>query len=363
MQSSSEPAQNPQSRCEALLARVSEAIVADRLAEAAQWSAEAEALSQAARDPRLAARATHLRAEVVWRAGDFASAFATALEAGRRHEELQAWPDSIRCLELAALAACEAGLPDEGLPPAVQAVELADRHDLFESMAAALASLAHVQAYLGEYDEAERLHLQALSRAREAADRQILVRSYANALMAGAFAHQSMLDSGQFDRAMAAAQRLLQLANHARRYLDESFMSPRQRAVLRLNMAHGLMCGGRLDEAAQLLKQADQLMLTLDIPALRIAVTHALAEVELRLDRLDEADARMPWLLQQTGGSSSAPVREQVLKTARALALRRGKAVLAEQLGRQLEQVRADQRRQRELAATEIRAAQRGALR
>lgn len=356
MQSQSAP---PTTRtCEPLLNEARAALAAERLDEAAAFAAEAETQGLAHKALRCAARAAQLQAEAAWRAGRYAAAFASALRGAQQLGEALASADRVRCLELAALAACSAGLPEEGLPLAAQAVALADRQGLFESLAAALAALAHVQAHLGEFGEAERLHLQALSRARESADGQILVRSYANALMAGVFAHQAMLDDRQFDRAAAWGQRLLLLANQARRHLDEPFMSPWQRAVLRLNIAHGLLCGGRLDEAAQLLEQARQLSDSLSSAPLRDSLAHALCEVELRQDRLEQAAARVPELLRHLGDSSNAQFREQVLRTARALALRRGRAEQAERLAQQLAEVVEDQRRQRLQAAAEIRAAQ-----
>ena len=340
--------------CEPLLSQARNALAAEQLDEAAALAAQAEAQGLSHRALRCAAQAAQLQAEAAWRAGHFAAAFAAALRGAERHGEALAWADRVRCLELAALAACSAGLPEEGLPLASRAVALAEEQGLFESLAAALAALAHVQAHLGEYDEAERLHLQALSRARESADGQILVRSYANALMAGAFAHQAMLDSGQFDRAVAAAQRLLQLANHARRHLDEPFMSPRQRAVLRLNLAHGLLCGGRLEEASRLLQEAEQLVQGLQIVPLLDAVAHALCEVELRQGLMAQAAERMPELVRRACLSTNVQHREQVLRTALALALRQGQPLQAGRLEQQLAEVREDLRHQRQLAAREM---------
>lgn len=311
-------AQSTTATCEPLLIQAGKALAVERLDEAAELAAQAEAQGLAHQALSCAAQAAQMQAEAAWRSGRFAAAFASALRVAERHAESKAWADQVRCLELATLAACSAGLPEEGLPLASQALALADEHGLFEALASALAALAHVQAHLGEYDEAELLHLQALSRAREASDGRILVRSYANALMAGAFAHQAMLDGGQFDRAVASAQRLLQLANHARRHLDEPFMTPRQRAVLRVNMAHGLLCGGRLEEAARLLQQAEQLGLGLNNGPLDVSVAHGLCETELWQDLLEQAAARLPSLLSLTAASSNAQLREQAAEEIRA---------------------------------------------
>ncbi|MDT8999229.1 hypothetical protein RQP53_08115 [Paucibacter sp. APW11] len=346
-------------RCEDLLQRAQEAWQAQRAAAAAKLALRAEACCDRRAEVRpCAAAAAQLAAQAHWACGEHALSHGAALRAAALFEALQRPGDQVAMLAHAALAACSAGLPSDALPLASEALALATAAGLFEGMVSALNALAHVQANLGAFAEAELLHLQALSRAREAGDGQLLVRCYANALMDGVLACEELRHQGQPQLLEARAQRLLVLAAQARRHLNEPFMSEVQRAILHLNLGHALMSAGRLGEAEQLLGTSLQL---LQAPALvlpRQSALHAMAELALRQGALELAGQRLHELLaHEELLGANALLREQVLRSALQWSSASGDEALQHKYAAQLQRVQDDQRRVREQAAADIRAA------
>ncbi|MDT9001781.1 hypothetical protein RQP53_21065 [Paucibacter sp. APW11] len=360
---SNDTALSPSPPCESWLERARQANDAHQALEALRCAEQAEQCSEAIAEPdrrtRLGAEAARLQALAGWALGRHALAYACAMRARARLNAGDDVDGVVAMLTLAALAACTVGLPDDALPLAVEATELAAATPaLFKALPSALGTLAHVHAALGQVEQAELLHLQALSRAREAGDGQTLVRAYANALLAGALAHDSLQDQGHEAQAQALAQRQLKLVFQARPHLDEPFMSERQKIVLRLNSAICLMQAGRLDEADGLLSQSMQMLGRVENDSLADSLHHACAELSLRRDHLAEAQALLAPLL-STGGLDASPfLQEPVLHTALRLYQRLGDAARVDQLNKRLQRLKQDLKEQREQAASELRSAQ-----
>ncbi|MBB2484150.1 hypothetical protein H5407_02810 [Mitsuaria sp. WAJ17] len=193
-----------------------------------------------------------------WQTGDLLGSCRQALAAA---VALSGGPTSTalpHALRQAALALCEFGLAAEALPLARASVHYLEREQLHEPLSACLSCLGHVHARLGELDQAELLHMRALSLARESIDSADRMRAYTNLLVSMAAAHEQALDRGDEEgRVMArlALRRAERQLGGARSLAQDGRLHAVFQGVLKLAVAHLLVLLHRLDEAEVLLNQ------------------------------------------------------------------------------------------------------------
>ncbi len=306
------------------------------------------------------AAAAQLQAEAHWASGALEQAFSSAMRAAEHYASLNEPVGQVAMLNLSAVAACAVGLAEDALPLALRALELASQEAPLESLAGALSTFAHVQASLGEFDAAEQVHQQALSKAQESGSGPALVRCVANALMAGVLAFDDLLAGGKTLLAHASSMRLLPLAQQAQALFDMGFMSDTQRAILRLNVGHALMNAEHFEEAGRLFRDSLLLIAESSSEVLHYSAAHALCELDLRCGHLASAQERLQQLLTSRSVSLNPLQREDFLRTAMNLCQALHEQEKSLKYGVRLSQVLAEQAQKRQRAALKIRAGKEG---
>ncbi len=209
-------------------------------------------------DPLSCGEALLAQAIQAWQTGELlnscrlALAAAAALAGGPRSAAL---PHALR---QAALALCEFGLAADALPLARAAVRYLELEALHEPLSACLSCLGHVQARLGNLDQAELLHMRALSLARESVDSADRMRAYTNLLVSMTAAHEQALERGDEEgRVMArlALRRAERQLGGAKSLAQDVRLHEAFQDVLKLAVAHLLVLLHRLDEGEVLLNQ------------------------------------------------------------------------------------------------------------
>ena len=322
------------------------AIALAESAEASQLAVDQIACRQAA---------AVLLTEGHWAMGQFVPTFVCAMRAAALSEQTGQFDAQVRVLGLGAMAACSAGLPDEGLPLALQATQCARDRDLFKPLALGLMTLANVHANLGDFDEAERLHMQALSRARESGEDELLVRSFSLALLSGILCLEEAPVESFGEVTSARVMRLLTLAYQARRYLGETQLPSMHRSTLHLNIGHVLMLGGKYDEAGILFRQATALVPDQGASQLRWSIEHSVCELERRCGRLERAWLLLQTLLERMPKHESLFTHEHILRTALPLARALNFDEEAARFAEQLQTITKEQERLRFLSRVELR--------
>ncbi|MBB2487355.1 hypothetical protein H5407_19135 [Mitsuaria sp. WAJ17] len=324
------------------------------LLDAARDSCQLDALA-----PALRCEIGQMQARAGWALYDLRQAFAGAslalslLEAEARLERVE-------MLDIASLCLSGAGLMDEALEMAREAVEQATRPpQLHTVLPRALGALAHVYAQLGQYDEAEMLHMQALSRARESQEPHAMTRAYTNALLAGALAIDELRRRGEDLQADAMGQRQLRLAFQARSQIEAPEMHPRQRASLLMNIGIGMMHGGRLTEAQALFEAGQVLIRQEELPHAWASLQHAQGECALLAGELERARALLEPLLQPEALQAYPFMRAPLLRNALRLYEACGEAARAAQYTQRLRELQEDQERQRRQVGETLRALRR----
>lgn len=338
-----------------------------RLALTQQRAREALALLDAlqpslpAADAAATCEASVLRARAAWAVYELAQAYAGAWQALALlpPEDREA---RVEMLDIAAHCLSAAGLFDEALALAREGVDVATAPpQCHAQLPQALGTLAHVCAQLGRYQEAEMLHLQALSRARESREPHALTRAYSNALLAGALAVDELRRRGSHEEADACAQRQLRLASQARPHLAAPEMSDRQRIAFRLNVALAQMHGGRPDLAMTLIDEAEHL-LTPDGPLhAQASLGLVRGECALLLDDLALARSCLEPLLDGAALQDFPFIRAPLLRNARQLYVRLGDNARAAAMASRLSVLEEEQRQQRRQSAESLRTVQRHA--
>ncbi|MGM9515351.1 tetratricopeptide repeat protein [Roseateles sp. DB2] len=300
-----------------------------------------------------------MQARAGWALYDLRQAYVGASLA-LSHLPAQARIERVEMLDIASLCLSGAGLMDEALEMAREAVELATRPpQLHPVLPRALGALAHVCAQLGQYDEAEMLHMQALSRARESQEPHAMTRAYTNALLAGALAIDELRRRGHDLQADAMGQRQLRLAFQARSQMDAPEMNQRQRSSLLLNIGIGMMHGGRLSEAQALFEAGQALIHQDELPHAWASLQHAQGECALLAGDLDRARILLEPLLLPEALQAYPFMRAPLLRNALRLYEASGEAARAAQFMQRLQELEEDQARQRRQVGETLRALRR----
>ena len=346
--------------CEACLSRARQALAAHRMRETLSLLEEAQAACDAeTMTPARRCEIGLMQARAGWALYDLTEAYAGASVALSLLPP-EARGERVEMLDIAVLCLSGAGLMDEALDMARQSVEAATQPPVLHAMLPrALGALAHVYAQLGQYDEAEMLHMQALSRARESQEPHAMTRAYTNALLAGALAVDELRRRGEDLQAEALAQRQLRLAFQARSQLDAPEMHVRQRATLLMNVGLALMHGGRLSQAQALFETGQALVHPDELPHAWASLQHAQGECALMAGDLDRARALLEPLLQPAELQAYPFMRAPLLRNARRLFEALGDAPRAAALSQRLAELEEDQQRQRRQVGDALRALRR----
>lgn len=346
--------------CEQFLHRARQALDAHRMREALDWLAQAQAACDApTMAPARRCEIGLMQARAGWALYDVTQAY-TGASLALNLLEPHARAERVEMLDIAVLCLSGAGLMDEALELAREAVETATQPPVLHAMLPrALGALAHAFAQLGLYDEAEMLHLQALSRARESQEPHAMTRAYTNALLAGSLSIDELRRRGEDQQADAMAQRQLRLAFQARSQLDAPEMHLRQRATLLMNVGIAMMHAGRLDEAQALFDKGLDLVRTEDLPQARASLLHAQGECALLAGDLDRARHLLEPLLLPAALQAYPFMRAPLLRNARRLFEALGDGARAGAMAQRLEELQADQQRQRHQAGEALRALRR----
>lgn len=280
-----------------------------------------------------------LQATACWRQGDLSGVTRPALQAAGLAADLAALRrQCIRALGFAAFALSELGLADAALPHALRGLALAqDDPAQHQALPGALSCAAHVHARLGQFDEAEMLHMQALSLARESGLPEALHQAYANLFSAVVSAHAELAAGAPQADAVRAAQACAQRhASHVLGFLDDQRLGAYRRMVLMLNLGDLLSLAGRLDDAEPLLRHCLALAEEQGTRYYQMSAEAALADLLLRRDRPSEAMSLLQPLLAPDGAQPGSSLRLLALRTALACQGRLGDAVAAETLQAEL---------------------------
>ncbi len=193
-----------------------------------------------------------------WQTGDLLASCRQALSAAVALSSGPPSPQLPHALRQAALALCEFGLAAEAQPLARAAVHYLEREHLHEPLSACLSCLGHVHARLGQLDQAELLHMRALSLARESIDSADRMRAYTNLIVSMSAAHEQALERNDEEgRVMArlALRRAERQLGGARSLAQDGRLQGGFQGVLKLAVAHLLVLLHRLDEAEVMLNQ------------------------------------------------------------------------------------------------------------
>ncbi|HLO96743.1 MAG TPA: tetratricopeptide repeat protein [Burkholderiaceae bacterium] len=356
-----EPLLTPQARaCEHCLDRARQALAEQRMRDTLALLDDArERCPPEALTPAQRCEIGQMQARAGWALYDLPQAYAGASLA-LSQLPVQARPERVEMLDIAILCLSGAGLMDEALEMAREAVELATQPPrLHALLPRALGALAHVFARLGQYDEAEMLHMQALSRARESREPHAMTRAYTNALLAGALAIDELRRRGEDLQADAMGQRQLRLAFQARSQMDAPEMNPRQRSSLLLNIGIGLMHGGRLEEARSVFEAGQSRLRQEELPHAWASLQHAQGECALLAGELDRARALLEPLLEPAALLAYPFMRAPLLRNALRLYEASGEAARAAQFAQRLKELEDDQARQRQQVGETLRALRR----
>lgn len=270
------------------------------------------------------AEALFLVGQSHWREGDLLRVQRAALQAAALAMTQGLTPLQIRSLGLASIALSELNLADEALSIALRALELARQPEQHEQLPGALSCAAHVYARLCDLENAELMHMQALSLAREVGEVSALYQAYCNLLASFIVAHKELSAGGHGDAATAVLARAQRYTSHTRSLLTDTRMDEYRRLPLLLNLGHVLLLMGRLDEAEPLLLQAQQLAVQQAANYYRLSACQTLAELRLLSGEPAQALALLHEVLTPAPGLGVFSLQLSALRTALACHLALG---------------------------------------
>lgn len=255
-----------------------------------------------------------------WQTGELLVSCRTAIAAANALRLTPASPALPHALRQAALALSEFGMSAEALPMAQAAVRHLERERQHDALSACLSCLGHVHARLGNLEQAELLHMRALSLARESIDNADRMRAYTNLIVSMTAAHEQAMERDDDESRVVARLALLRAQRHlggARSLALDTRLSSVMQGVLKLAVAHLLVLLHRLDEAEALLQQ----LLTLwsrseQTRYWRWSALESMAELLNRRARHGEAWTLLNTLLLEPDLQSNVQLRGTLLRQA-----------------------------------------------
>ena len=260
-----------------LLQEAQDCLMRSDLAAGLEAAEQARALAE---DDDARDRADWLRAQIVYRRGDYAGllTLAAGLEPALRARGGDIFREFLRCV---VLAACELGRFDLALPAAYEVHALAEATGLPGPRAQALNAFGACFERMGDPWQAERLQQEALAVARQGATPRDLFATLNNlcAVLIGAY----YLQRGDVvtPQAQAALERALPLAQEMMPLLDQ-VSEPYARTIAEGNLGEVLVHLGERERSRRLLDATLAEAVRLGFKPQRQRVTCSLAEWELR---------------------------------------------------------------------------------
>lgn len=311
-----------------LLDALTQAQEAARLGQQATAVRHAElacSLAQGLGDARREAQSRTVLSNALFSLGRFEEALShgsTALAFWRQRGEAQ---QECHQLRLLAHALSDNDLTELALELAQAAFDRAEQSGLLDEALIAAALRGSLHGRLSDFDTAETLLLQVLSRARDRSD-EAMVTMAINGLVAMLLgALQSHQASGEAQRAAAVRQ---QLRRHAHSLLRHGAGEPNafRQAIRRSNAGAALAACGELDRAEALLRESIALC---DGDGFRIVACRArlrLAELHLLGTALEAAQAELASIDRLLDTEPHAGLTAESLALRAELARRRGDA-------------------------------------
>lgn len=303
-------------------------------------------------DLALQAQARLTLARARWHQADLVDCCHQALrsaELARRSGGSDGQAGEISAATLAAFALSELELQDHALPLALKALDLAQQAEHFRLLPVALSCAAHVHARLLDLLQSERLHMLALSHARERRDLAALQLAYDNLLLSMNHLHRMAQRRGDLATQQAVVQRAVAYTSHIRSLIEAADLDEWRRISLMQHLGELLGLTGRPAEALQLLQDSlararrqDSAYLTLDAQTLLAELLQRQGQPEAALACLGDS------LDSQAMGQAGYRRQHLGLQVARSCLLALGREAPAQELARRADtlQSRHEQLRQ-----------------
>jgi len=185
---------------------------------------------------------------------------------------------AVSAMTQAAFALMELGAIEQARPLAQHALMLTRVETLLDQLPIALSCAAAVDSVSGEFDRAEGFHLEALARARQAADLDPLQMALCNLLSSTIAILRHAALKGDASLAATVEHRSRPHLLHARHLKDDPRLSPWRRLILQQNLGEFLGLCGVPPEGEALLAECLAQATALADPQMAQAVATVLAE-------------------------------------------------------------------------------------
>lgn len=264
-----------------------------------------------------------------WHRGELLGVHPAALQAAALAQQAERSDLQVQALNLASLSLSELGLADEALPLTANALLLAQVPDLHQLLPSTLSYAAHVHARLGDVDNAEVLHMRALSLARESGQVLLLQQAYCNLFVSFNLAHEEIMAQSGAEAASAALAHAQRYIGHSLSLLQDERLDETRQATLMLGAGHLLMLYGQLDEAEPLLQRCIAISSRLGARYYLLSAQQSLGELMLRRGRPAEGLALLEESLNPAPGQGGFSLQLAALRTAVACQLALGRLAAA----------------------------------
>lgn len=289
--------------------------------EAQHWSealAHAQCAQSAPLTPPALAETLLIEARCHWHRGHLLRVHPPALQAAELARQSGDTRLRVQALHVATLALSELGLADEALPLAQTALQLAQAAELHLLLPPSISYVAHVHARLGDIQNAELMHMQALSLARESAELILLHQAYCNLFVSFHLAHEEQRAEHGAAAAASSLRHARRYTGHALSLLNDERLDLHRRATLMLGLGHVLLLCGQLEEAEQLLQGCARISEELGSLYYLMSARQSLAELRRQQDRAAEALELLQDALSPPPGLGAFSLQLEALRTAQA---------------------------------------------
>ena len=207
------------------------------------------------RDDDETLEALSIAARCQWHRGDLVDCCRLSLKTALLSELLgsDAVTHTICALTLASFALAELDLASEALPRALRALELARTPNFEHHLPLVLSCAAHVQARLGAIEQAELLHMQALSHARQSHRPNAIQMACDNLLVSFIAAYRELAASNEWLLAAAVLERSRKHVAYFRGVIADTRLEDWRRLSLKSNLGKLLGLQGESQGAENML--------------------------------------------------------------------------------------------------------------
>lgn len=256
-----------------------QALVAEHDWPAGSEAAQAAlALAEARHDAVAVAQALELQSQCLWMLSEHGAAVEVTLQAAAARQGLQDWVPYVENLARLTVELCRLELYEDALRFAMRALEAAQLSQDAVGLARAVGCLANVHASNGDFDSAESLHLQSLSRARESQSRRDHAVALNNLLSSANTACGHWSDRGEPQRAQNVAQRSAKFVSQAIALVDDPAVSGPLACGLVLNIGQSLNYQGDSQRALEYFMRGRDAAQGLQSRVLGLNAQHCIAD-------------------------------------------------------------------------------------